>query len=138
MEDKNIVSLNLGKLRNDLGKQYLYKAMTKACAIIRNDAIKNVTDSRTGELRRSIDFYVSQDGTEGVVYANVEYAPYVEVGTGIYSSKGNGRDTPWRYPAYVDGETRYFTTRGQPPQPFLAPALEQNTSKIKECFEGIF
>lgn len=136
MED-NEVSVNLGKFRTQLLKEQLYKAMTQACAIVRNDAITNAP-SKTGQLRRSIDFQVSEDGTEGVIYSNLSYAPYVQVGTGIYSSKGNGRDRPWRYQVLDKEGTRWVTTKGQPPQPYLEPALTQNTSKIKNCFEGLF
>ncbi len=130
----NEVSKNLEKLSNELEKKYLYKAMADACAVVRNDAINNAPHG-TGQLQRSIDFEVAEDGTEGVIFSNLEYAPYVEVGTGIYSTKGNGRDTPWSYQIY-GGE--WVTTVGQRAQPYLEPALQQNTSKIRECFEGMF
>lgn len=92
MED-NEVSLNLEKLANELNSKYLYPAMVKACAIVRNDAIQ-LAPHGTGALQRSIDFAVSDDGTEGVIYSNMDYAPYVEVGTGVYATVGQGRDTP--------------------------------------------
>lgn len=129
----NEVSKNLEKLANELNSEYLYKAMAGACAVVRNDAITNAPQ-QTGALKRSIDFEVSADGTEGVVFSNLEYAPYVEVGTGRYASKGGGRDTPWRY----EGKEGWVTTEGQRAQPYLEPALQQNTSKIRECFEGMF
>ena len=81
---------------------------------------------------------VSVDGDEGVIYASAEYAPYVECGTGIYATKGGGRTTPWVYPYAGKGGTQFATTRGQKAQPFLEPALQQNTTKIKNCFEGLF
>jgi HK97 gp10 family phage protein len=87
----NEVSQNLEKLAANLSSM-LEKAMTNACAVVRNDAVKNAPHS-TGALQRSIDFEVSKDGTEGVIFSNLDYAPYVEVGTGIYATKGQGRDT---------------------------------------------
>ena len=33
----------------------------------------------------------SENRTTGAVGTNLEYAPYVEFGTGIFSSLGNGR-----------------------------------------------
>lgn len=90
--------------------------------------------SDTGNLRRSIDFEVEDDGREGVVFSNVEYAPYVEVGTGIHSSKGNGRKTPWRY----EGSHGWVTTSGNEPQPFLEPAAREKQSDITKKFEGLF
>jgi len=88
----NEVSQNLRALQKRMPTM-LEQAMTKACAIVRNDAVKNAPH-KTGELRRSIDFQVSPNGTEGIVYSNLVYAPYVEVGTGIYATKGGGRDDP--------------------------------------------
>lgn len=129
----NEVGQNLRKLANDFNTKYLYKAMADACSVVRNDAVLNAPQE-TGTLKRSIDFEVSTDGTEGVIYSNLEYAPYVEVGTGIYATKGDGRDTPWSY----EGKDGWRTTQGQKPQPYLEPALQQNTSKIRECFEGLF
>lgn len=129
----NEVSFNLNKLANELNSKYLYKAMAKACAVVRNDAMNNAP-KKTGTLRRSIDFKVGADGTEGTIFSNCSYAPCVELGTGIYASKGNGRDTPWKYKSY-DG---WVTTKGQRAQPYLEPAIQQNTSKIKDCFKGMF
>lgn len=56
----------------------------------------------------------------GEVYVGtaLEYAPYVEFGTGIYSP--DGRKTPW---SYEDANGKWHTTRGMPAQPFLRPAL---------------
>ncbi len=111
-------------------------AVSKACAIVRNDAIKNAPH-KTGELQRSIEFEVSDDGSEGIIYSNLEYAPYVEVGTGIYATKGQGRDKPWYYPVYDSGDIKFIKTVGMRARPYLEPALSQNTTKIKECFEEI-
>lgn len=127
------VSANLRKLAQELDPKYITKAMANACAMVRNDAV-SLAPHRTGTLQRSIDFEVSTEGTEGIIYTNLEYAPYVEVGTGIYATKGGGRDTPW---AYQDADG-WHITRGMRARPFMEPALQQNTSKIAECFEGLF
>lgn len=89
---ENEITVNAQKFIKEFDGM-LAKAMAEACAIVRNDAIKNAPH-KTGELQRSIEFEVSEDGTEGIIYSNLEYAPYVEVGTGIYATKGQGRDTP--------------------------------------------
>lgn len=120
----------LRQVRMDVNRQ-ASKSMASACAIVRNDARKNAPHD-TGALQRSIDFQVSDDGCEGVVYSSIEYAPYVEIGTGIYSSKGTGRDKPWTYKS----KHGFVRTSGNRPQPFLEPALQQNTSKIRDCFKG--
>ncbi len=48
----------------------------------------------TGNLSQSIDYGLIEDNMEMQVGTNVEYAPYVELGTGIYAEEGNGRKTP--------------------------------------------
>lgn len=129
----NEVSENLRDfIKSDFSK-YLTDAMAEACSIIQG-AARSKAPSDTGNLRRSIDFEVSDDGTEGCVFSNAEYAPYVEIGTGIYSSKGSGRKTPWRY----EGRDGWVTTRGNEPQPFLEPAALENQSEISKAFEGLF
>lgn len=129
----NEVSQNLSEfIKKDFSK-YLTDAMAEACSIIQG-AARSKAPSDTGNLRRSIDFEVSDDGTEGCVFSNAEYAPYVEIGTGIYSSKGSGRKTPWRY----EGRDGWVTTRGNEPQPFLEPAALENQSEISKAFEGLF
>lgn len=129
----NEVSQNLSEfIKSDLSK-YLTDAMAEACSIIQG-AARSKAPSDTGNLRRSIDFEVSDDGTEGCVFSNAEYAPYVEIGTGIYSSKGSGRKTPWRY----EGRDGWVTTSGNHPQPFMEPALQENKSEIINSFKGLF
>jgi HK97 gp10 family phage protein len=126
------VSNNIEQFLKDLDRKYLYEGMTKACALVQTDARKRCPKD-TGNLRRSIDFEVEEDGSEGVIYSNAEYAPYVEIGTGIYSSKGNGRKTPWKY----RGSKGWVTTKGNKPQPFLEPAAQSNRSDIQDCFKGL-
>lgn len=66
----------------------------------------------TGNLRGSITHTV-RDKT-AYIGTNVEYAKYVEYGTGIYVP--GGRQDPW---AYQDEKGKWHTTRGQPPAHFL-------------------
>lgn len=111
---------------NDLGNIDLTKALTNACLLVENEA-KQRCPVGTGELRNSITHEVEDN--EGVVGTNIFYAPYVEYGTGIFSSEGNGRLTPW---SYQDTKGDWHYTTGQKPQPFLNPALDANRDEIKE------
>lgn len=78
-----------------LGNTSVTEALEKACLIVENSA-KEKAPVNTGNLRNSITHVV--EGNEGIVGTNVEYAPYVEFGTGLFSSQGDGRqDVPWRY-----------------------------------------
>jgi HK97 gp10 family phage protein len=83
----------------------------------------------TGELRRSITSKVDEEGGDlvGIVYTPLEYAPYVEYGTGLFAEEGGRKDVPWHY---QDDEGEWHTTSGQHPQPFMRPALNENREQI--------
>ena len=83
----------------------------------------------TGRLRSSIEYEVEDDTM--IVGTNVEYAPYIEMGTGIYAEEG-GRPTPWRY---VDAKGIGHWTHGQHPKPYLRPALKDHLDKYKAIIE---
>jgi hypothetical protein len=72
------------------------------------------------------------------VGTNVEYAVYVEFGTGEFAENGNGRKGGWMY---KDPSGEWFFTWGQEPKPYLRPAFRKNRSAIealaKEIFGGI-
>lgn len=126
------VSSNIGKFKKDLSDRYIPQALRQACTLVQESAIRNCPKGDTGHLAQSIDFTIEDD--EGCIYTNVEYAPYVEIGTGIYSSKGTGRKTPWVY----KGKDGWVTTVGTKPQPFMEPALNENKDRIAQCFGGLF
>jgi len=98
-------------------------ALMKACALVERSA-KQKAPKDTGELRRSITSEVR--GTEGVVFTPLEYAPYIEYGTGLFAENG-GRMDAW---SYQDDEGEWHTTSGMKPQPFLRPALNENREEI--------
>ena len=83
---------------------------------------------RTGLLRNSITAQVAEDDGDTcvVVGTNVEYAPYVELGTGVYASDGGGRSTPW---AYIGSDGKRHVTSGMVPRPYLRPAVEDNAQE---------
>jgi HK97 gp10 family phage protein len=99
-------------------------ALQKACAVIER-AAKQKAPKDTGALRRSITSEVN--GLEGVVFTNLEYAPYVEYGTGLFAENGGRADVPWNY---QDDEGNWHSTSGQHPQPFMRPALNENREKV--------
>lgn len=112
------------------------KCMGKACALVEKQA-KQKAPKDTGALRRSIKSKVEADGNEvdGVIFTPLEYAPYVEYGTGLFAENGNGRKTGW---GYEDDKGEKHFTRGQHPQPYMRPALNENREKIIELIkEGL-
>lgn len=103
--------------------------LSKACLLVERSA-KQHAPKGTGELRRSIQSKV--EGTEGTVFTPLEYAPYVEFGTGLFAEFAGRTDVPWRY---KDDEGEGHSTSGMKPHPYMRPALNENRSKIKTLFE---
>ena len=118
--------LGVDALMAKLSAVDLKDALNESCLLVENTAKENCpVDS--GQLRNSITSNVS--GEKGEVGTNVEYAPYVEYGTGVFNP---GRLTPW---SYQDASGEWHTTTGQKPQPFLVPALDSNRDKILNIFK---
>lgn len=117
----------------------LKKAFGKACALVERSA-KQKAEKGTGDLRKSITSRVEINGEDeiiGIVYTPLEYAPYVEYGTGLFAENGDGRqDVPWCY--YDEESGEFIYTSGQHPKPFLRPALDENREEIKRIIaEGM-
>ena len=108
--------------------QQLNSTMEKVCALVERDAKQNAPKD-TGALARSIQSKVeNNDGSiQGVVFTPLEYAPYVEFGTGLFAESGGRTDVPW---SYQDDEGNWHTTKGQCPQPYMRPAIDNNREKI--------
>lgn len=111
----------------------LEKSLAAAALLVERSAKQNAPKD-TGALRRSITSKV--EGLEGIVYTPLEYAPYIEYGTGLFAEAGNGRKkVPWNY---KDDEGNWHSTSGMKPQPFMRPALNSNREKIKKILkEGV-
>lgn len=126
----------LDKLEDAIDDDTIRSAVGKACAVVERSA-KEKAPKDTGALRRSITSEVTEeDGAIiGTIFTPLEYAPYVEYGTGLFAESGKGRQTPW---SYQDDEGNWHTTRGQKPQPFMRPALDENREKIVRLIkEGV-
>ena len=107
----------------------LRRGIGKACRVVEDAAVGNCPVD-TGELQQSIKSETPgpSDDPIGIVGTNKEYAPYVELGTGLFAVNGDGRDdVPWRY---QDDKGNRHTTSGNKPQPFLQPALRDNEDAI--------
>lgn len=132
---------------NNIANMELKDKMVQATKVVHAQA-KALAPVDTGNLAGSIHMEVKEKNKnmEGRVFTNVQYAPYVEFGTG---SNGNGtypydikglnlsyRDTPWVYTP--NGGENFYRTNGQKAQPYMYPALKQNEKYIKQLFkEGV-
>ena len=126
----------LSKLDKVAQAENLVNAMGKACALIEGEA-KRKAPKDTGELRRSIESKVENngEGVQGVIFSPLEYAPYIEYGTGLFAEKGGRADVPW---FYVDDEGKGHLTKGIHPHPYMRPALNEQKNKIKDILkEGL-
>ena len=108
----------------------MQQALNKACLLVEGSAKKKAPKGETGALARSITSKV--EGNTGIVFTPLEYAPYVEFGTGLYAEEGGRKDVPW---SYEDDKGEWHTTSGQHPQPFMRPTLNENRDKIIKIFK---
>ena len=106
-------------------EEKLQQALKKACARVEASAKQLAPKGRTGELARSITSKV--EGFTGTVFTPLEYAPYVEFGTGLFAEEGGRADVPW---SYKDEQGEWHTTYGMHPHPYMRPALYQNREEI--------
>lgn len=118
----------LGSLEELADTSGYVKALEKSCMLVERSAKQNAPKGN-GELRRSITSKVDESSDEivGVVYTPLEYAPYVEYGTGLFAENGGRMDVPWNY---KDDEGNWHSTSGMKPQPYMRPALNENREAI--------
>lgn len=112
------------ELEEKVGAETIKPALAEACALVERSA-KQKAPKGNGELRRSITSKVDDD--QGIVFTPLEYAPYVEYGTGLFAEEGGRTDVPW---CYKDDEGNWHSTSGMKPQPFMRPALDENREEI--------
>lgn len=113
------------------------RKMNKACLVVEADAKRGCPVDQ-GFLRASITSEASASVSEitGRIGSNLEYAPYVHNGTGIYAKNGDGRKTPWGYEVMKGKYKGFHWTQGQKPQPFLEDAKIRNKAAIERILGG--
>lgn len=136
--DADEVLANLERFIRSRLPDAMDERMERACIYVEGQAKERCRDVAMddGQLVQSITHEVEQDehGVTGYIGSNVEYAPYVHQGTGLYAVNGDGRqDVPWHYQA-ADGQ--WHTTSGQKPRPFLRDAIDGSREQILQFFKG--
>ena len=144
------------RLTKVVDRENVKGAITTATFLLESEAAKKAPK---GDLQQSITSKI--EDLTGTVYTPLYYAPYVEYGTGLFSThpKGGRKEVPW---VYVEGNTGAsksktihteesaaqavaflrskglpaFSTVGQHPQPYMRPALYENQQKILEIIKG--
>lgn len=130
---------------NNVANMDVKNAVNQATKVVHAQA-KLLAPVDTGNLAGSIHMKVQNKGAkvEGQIYTNLQYAPFVEFGTG---SKGNGTypykikgvslaytNKTWTYT--LDGGETFYRTRGQVAQPYMYPALKRNEAYIKKLIKS--
>jgi HK97 gp10 family phage protein len=98
------------------------------------NTMKELAPVNTGALWKSIDAEIVEN-KDGQVVAKVgptkdiEYAKYLEYGTGLYAENGQGRQTRWVY--FNKYLQKFFSTIGMKPRKFIYPALQRNAKKLQ-------
>ena len=123
---------NSGEFKGAI-EEALLRALERMGLAAEGYAKENLTSLKavdTGNLRNSITYSV--DPSEKCVYigSNVEYAPYVELGTGKYAD--GGRQDPW---VYQDTEGKWHHTHGQRAKPYLKPAVADHKQTYRNILE---
>ena len=99
-------------------------------------AKEHITENKsvqTGNLRNSISHRVDTANERAVIGTSVDYATYVELGTGVYAD--GGRPTPW---TYKDDKGNWHHTKGQKAKPYLKPAVANHAETYKNIAKDEF
>lgn len=137
--------IGLDQVQKKLQKIYdlkVEKAIEKACDFLA-DEIKRATPVDSGDLKKSISFKIKNNakkGIQGVVFTNLEYATYVEFGTGPTGQQNhvgispnvNPRYNPTGWSYYDPVLKKWIHTKGQKAQPFMYPIFKKNEKRIVE------
>lgn len=161
VEIKGLAGVN-ERLDGIVNIKTIEKAITNATLLVERAAKQNaqaVSDNIAGTISSRIE------GTTGIVFTPLFYAPYVEYGTGIEAKHPDipGRqDVPWVYVEHSGRESgnaqKSYTlekaeqtvaylrskglpahyTYGQKPRPYMRPALDDNRKEVlAKLREGI-
>lgn len=127
------LSVSEQQLRGALNQQ-AKAGLVKVGMMAEGYAKQNITEQKavdTGNLRNSLTHTV-EDLTV-MIGTNVHYGPYIELGTGPYSSVGGGTSKPsWIYQA-EDGT--WHKAFPQKPRPYLKPAMTDHMDEYHDVLE---
>ena len=94
---------------------------------------KDLCPKRTGNLQNSINHTVDPGEPAAYIGTNVEYASYVEFGTGSESSIGGG--TPKKHWVYMGDDGKWHIGKPMEPQPYLKPAVANHSETYRRIIK---
>lgn len=135
VEVKNVtITYNTDLVREALEKAKYYAL--DAIGMKAEGYAKQETPVNLGRLRNSMTHVVQDNSVYVGTNMGNEYGIYVEFGTGIYASEGNGRKDPW---VYFDKKTGKFRlTRGSKPHHMIRRAATEHTDEYREIVKAAF
>ncbi|MCQ2106543.1 MAG: HK97 gp10 family phage protein [Fibrobacter sp.] len=113
-------------------KRAMQRGLTQCGMVAEGYAKLNLTQQKavdSGDLRKSITFTVKDNDV--YIGTNIEYAAYVEMGTGKYVP--GGRKDSW---SYQDAKGNWHRTNGMPPRPYLKPAAADHAQEYTAILEA--
>ena len=94
---------------------------------------KDLCPVDTGALRTSIAHKVDPGEPAAYIGTNQEYGPYVEFGTGAYSSTGGG--TPKSHWVYMGDDGEWHIGKPMKPRPYLKPAIANHVGTYRNIIK---
>lgn len=123
------------KLRELADSERMKNALTRSGELVR-DRARTKCPVRTGYLHDHIEYTV--EGDSALVGTSVEYAPYVEFGTGSRGDPSVPHTDKKQWTYYSKELKQFVTTSGQEKHPYLVPALKDSTKEIADIFKEEF
>ena len=103
------------------------------CGLQAEGYAKDLVPVNTGALRNSISHKVDSGEPAAYIGTNQEYAPYVEFGTGRYSTTGGG--TPKDHWVYMGDDGKAHIGKPRKPKPYLKPAVANHVGTYRNIFK---
>ena len=97
------------------------------------DFAQGLCPEDTGNLKNSITHKVDEAEPAAYIGTDMEYAGYVEFGTGGYSSIGGG--TPKSHWVYMGDDGEWHIGKPMKPRPYLKPAIANHVGTYRNIFK---
>ncbi|WP_397537872.1 HK97-gp10 family putative phage morphogenesis protein [Rummeliibacillus pycnus] len=98
------------------------KRIIHETAMLIQSEARALAPESSGFLRQSIVVDTSVDGLTALISVGADYGIYIEYGTGIYATNGNGRKDGWVF--YDERYGEFVFTKGMKAHPYWFPAIE--------------
>lgn len=131
MSDNKIVFTDYSKEVIEKMHSEIIAAFHEASGEVMEQAASN-TPVKTGQLKNNWSYKVDENKLESTIGNPLEYALWVEFGTGEYALEGNGRKGGW---GYEDEDGNSYFTMGQRPKRMLHNAFITKQHVVRQAFE---